>query len=182
MLNVEEKDANWLFSEFSESDLYSQKTKKEIKKIKECTKKHLKGEQINDLYKNIFYTRLKKILRRDKTQIKNEIKIKGPCFPGLNMFLMNSRGNFHICTMLDDSYSIGSVDDGLIKNRIKKTLKDIYDFVDLNCKNCWLNRICHPCIAKFNQKELLSQRPYVCFYRKAVYLELLKSYTKIYLK
>jgi len=131
---VEEKDANWLSSKFSKNDLYGQKIKKEIKKIKECTKKHLKGERINDLYKNIFYTRLKKILQRNKAQLKNDLKIEGPCFPGLNMLLMDSRGDFYICTMLDDSYSIGNINEGFSKDRIKKALKDIYDFVDLNCK------------------------------------------------
>lgn len=179
---VEEKDADWLFCSLSGANLYKQKIKKEVVKIKECVKKHLRGEKISDLYRNIFYTRLKNIIQRDRIQINDNLEVRGSCFPGLNMLLIDTKGNFYICTMLDDSYSIGNIRNGLNKIEIKKALKSIYNFINSNCKNCWLIRICHPCISKFNRKESLPKRPDVCLYRRSVYLELLRAYTKIYLK
>jgi len=176
---VEEKDAGQLAPNLSSRSLYRLKAEKESLAIRECTGKLLREEKISDLYRNIFFSRLKTIQYRDKAKMGDVLEIKGPCFPGLSMVLVSVKGNFHICTMLDDEYRIGDVENGLDSERTKKAVGDIYKFIKSNCKNCWAVRLCHPCLAKFNRKEFLPKRSDLCFYRQAVLLESLKSYIKI---
>jgi len=179
MSYVEDKDASWLKSVISANALYKLKAKREIQIIKECTKRFMANKTISNLYKNIFLTRLKNIQYRDKTKLKDFLDIKGPCFPSLSMLLLGINGNFYICTMLDNEYRIGNVKTGLDAQKIKRSISNIYNFIKSNCGNCWLARLCHPCLAKFNRSELLPKRKNLCFYRKAVFSELLKSYVKI---
>lgn len=172
---VEEKDADWI----KNKNIYQKKLNEEKAIIKDCTKKYINKESISDLYKNIYFTRLKTIAMRPMNIEDEKLIIKGPCFPSLSMLVVNTKGEFNICTMLDDCYNIGNLKEGLDKKKIKKSLQDIFEYIDNNCRECWLNRLCHPCIAKFNQKEKIPKRREICDYRRSVYLEIIKAYIKI---
>lgn len=73
------------------------------------------------------------------------INYTGGCVPADKMFA-NIDGDILICEKLNNSYKIGSIDDGLDYKKIIKIVND-YNDATKKCKNCVLNKMCSICLA-----------------------------------
>jgi len=76
------------------------------------------------------------------------IHMNGCCFPGQRRLFVSCDGTLFVCERLDDGYPLGSVDEGLRVENIKKLIED-YQELSFTCLNCWAVRFCPKCFASF---------------------------------
>ncbi len=68
------------------------------------------------------------------------------CIPGGNGIFVNTDGRFYTCENFSQAdFCIGSVDDGIHLNAVKKLVDDYTRFCSDLCHHCWASRLCSLC-------------------------------------
>ena len=77
------------------------------------------------------------------------IHINGCCFPGQRRLFASCDGRYFICERLDNGYPLGSVDEGVLPERVAALVEE-YRGVSKSCLNCWAVRFCTKCYASMS--------------------------------
>jgi uncharacterized protein len=69
----------------------------------------------------------------------------GVCVPGLRRVLVSVDGTFHICEKINESLSIGNVENGLDFAKIEYIMREFVEKSSPQCRKCWAVRLCSLC-------------------------------------
>lgn len=124
------------------------------------------------MYEAPFYAFAKKCISKD-----DKWSYAGECIPGINGAAIGADGKLFVCNTFN-RYSIGSVQTGIEKEKVRILRQAYLEVRNTVCRNCWLYRFCPVCIAAFkyaepgqNFTEILD-----CKYTKSMTDDLLKMY------
>ncbi len=99
--------------------------------------------------------------------------VQGPCDIGLRKLFIDSRGTFHMCEKINNSFPIGNVDIGYDLCAISNIYEKYFRLINQkDCLNCWANRFCSICFANCGKggSFSLSDRDKYCKHtKKATY-------------
>jgi len=146
---------------------------------------NIKGELSEFLFvKNLFENTLRRIHRRYPTRdLIQDPPGHSICMPGANRIFVSTTGEYYICEKVEgnSNMKVGDIDSGVDVNRVKDMVKDYYDFINEECSDCWLVRMCSACFVhsvhdnRFD-KEKFKQN---CQLRKRVFDDALLTYVEI---
>lgn len=112
-----------------------------------CETTLLEQKGLPQFLKGMFLREFTKIYQRDICDgFDGGIHINGCCFPGHRRLFVSCDGTFHVCERLDNAFPLGSVDEGLVPEKVQELI-DAYGKVSADCLNCWAVRFCTKCYA-----------------------------------
>jgi len=112
-----------------------------------CEETLLKKRKLTHFLEGMFQREFMKIYNREICNgFDGGIHINGCCFPGQRRLFVNCRGDFYVCERLDNAFSLGSVDEGLVPKKVERLI-DAYIKVSSSCLDCWAIRFCTKCYA-----------------------------------
>lgn len=165
------------------TDFYSEDDKitfkKQMQPFKEAYVEYLltgKNEKTqfipSAMYEAPFYAFAKKCINKD-----DKWSYIGECIPGINGAAIGADGKLFVCNTFNRN-SIGSVQNGIEKEKVRVLRQAYLEVKNTVCRNCWLYRFCPVCIAAFKYAELGQNFTEIldCTYTRAMADDLLKMY------
>lgn len=136
------------------------------------------------LVKNLFENTMRRIHRRYPTRdLIQDPPGHSICMPGANRIFVSTTGDYFICEKVEgnSNMKVGNVDSGVDVSIVKTMIKDYYDFINEECSNCWLVRMCSACFvhAVHNNQFDKGKFKQNCQLRKRVFNDALITYVEI---
>lgn len=134
--------------------------------------------------KNLFENTLRRIHRRFPCQdLLQDPPGHSICMPGANRIFVSTDGVFYTCEKVEGNKNmeIGDVDSGVNVRTVKTMIQDYYNFINEECSDCWLIRMCSACFvhAVHNNRFDTDRFRQNCQFRKKVFHDALKMYFEI---
>lgn len=143
-------------------------------------------EEISELLlvKNLFENTLRRIHRRYPTRdLIQDPPGHSICMPGANRIFVSTTGEYFICEKVEGNSNmrVGDVDSGVDINVVKNLVNDYYDFINEECSDCWLIRMCSACFVHAVHNNQLDKEKFRqnCQLRKRVFNDALITYIEI---
>ena len=168
------------FDQFCPEDKRSFKQGK-IDNLDSFTAKLARGEELNEVEKNMFKTRFFYIHKREMKKLPERYPSHGQCMIGTRSLLINTDGSFNFCTRIDDVYNLGDIYAGFDYQSIEKLYFDLDRFLGERCYGCWAIRFCLKCLKDLNKNGELSDEVFeeLCRKKRRAILEEIKDYIRI---
>lgn len=105
------------------------------------------------------------------------------CMPFAVRLFVRTDGRFNVCERTSDAFVLGDLEHGFNEVAIERVMEEVTRLVNLNCKNCWAQRICLICFQHMVDEngKIRSKIPKdICRDMKMKLYELLQIYCEIY--
>jgi len=88
------------------------------------------------------------IYTRSLKQVPESLMLSGACYPGNRKIFVDTAGDLYMCEKFGGRQTIGSIDSGLNKETIEKSIDNFTSIRNSYCSSteCWAKRLCTPCI------------------------------------
>lgn len=134
-------------SDFSINDYNYDLLMKDNQKLEDEYKYQVKiGESKYKIAKQLYERNILRFYKRSKSQLGDIIGPNGCCVAGFRRVFVGVDGTLNVCEKMDNAYSIGSIDEWLDMDSIKKLYEEYFK-ISNNCLNCWACRLCSTCFA-----------------------------------
>ncbi|TKJ42400.1 hypothetical protein CEE37_01585 [candidate division LCP-89 bacterium B3_LCP] len=100
-------------------------------------------------------------------ELEEKILLPGMCFPSLSEIFVTANGDFKICGRSVNDFVIGDIYSGYDFDIAREIIESYYEIVDTLCSNCYMIRLCNPCIAMFLKRGRLQKDTVYCEHMKA---------------
>jgi len=161
---VDPQNTNY-FDQFTTEQLDEFK-ERSMKQLAQFNQKVINDDPLNMIEQNLFRVRYLDIHRRDMRKLPDRFPAHGQCVIGVRNLTVNPEGAFNFCTMMEDVFNMGNLDDGFDYDRIKEIYYDLDDLFKDRCKGCWAIRFCKKCLKDLNKDGKVDEGQFNKFCKK----------------
>lgn len=149
------------------------KYRREYEEVQSCILEKLRNKQELTGYETFLFNETRKL--RQSLNIRSDTTMAGACLFDSRLFLDVS-GRFHICERINNTFSIGDVENGFDFRKMASIAHEYAEFTENHCSTCKVRFLCNRCYAQFADDGRFKFEPVFCRSQQASIIRSLERY------